>query len=571
MAQQIVIPLRRGLGEPRPILTTHLISNYKSVMTIKDPVYVYSCYEDIDKKGEVSRVRRIHSVSKEAEEAAWKQIRESNALFVAFHIVLEQKGDCKEDPDHKKHSAVVLYNRVTGRMVLYDLLRYHLRGFKLKLLNAQVKRILIPKAMELDTGFDKLKKKPKDTREIRMVGVDNKTTAPRVIKWMKRHLKRTPEPSEWYPLLALWEMHTIIKNPTILKPKFTKMMEELDETALDTLLQKLAKEFGALVRKVYAYEDAACLDGGEIFNAESGECMEVAQREKSSVSSNVIVHKAPHLQVKQEAFVRMGGFEGKIASLLYFKHRYPGTGLYLPRTIRADENGALPVGNEVNLQWRANNKTKQYKLKVNRKIKDSFQRALKNPKVERFVFFLRLIRTSEETGKEEGFHLNTLIYDKSTNEVEHFEPYGSRLNEKYYPSMCYESLRKFFKGMGCKYISPMEFLPSLRFPQDEEGNELGVEDEYGACAIWATWYTELRLSNWGRYSREDLLVKAMRHIHRYGSFRMFVRNFEKLYMYMYSYVIKNYLHGDLPLRKIVWNPMHYVPREELSTLRNVTK
>ena len=118
-------------GDPRPILTDFLLANYANDVlhylpsTEADEI-VFTCAPNDAGK----MVRRLRMPSKETTNQITKRINDSNKDFVLFHVILEQKTDCTEQMDGKRHGVMLLYNRVSRRVYVYDFLRYHYRGFK---------------------------------------------------------------------------------------------------------------------------------------------------------------------------------------------------------------------------------------------------------------------------------------------------------------------------------------------------------------------------------------------------------------------------------------------------------
>lgn len=134
---------------------------------------------------------------------------------------------------------------------------------------------------------------------------------------------------------------------------------------------------------------------------------------------------------------------------------------------------------------------------------------------------------------QNGSHSNYLLYDKITNEIERFEPYGFG----YPPGLNYEPkqmdsiLEKKFTSIipNVKYVKPIDYLPKIGIQSidiTEEKNKY-IGDPNGFCALWSIWYVDMRISN--DYLKRDKLIKYMlrslseQHI----SFKMLIRNYAK--------------------------------------------
>ena len=88
-------------------------------------------------------------------------------------------------------------------------------------------------------------------------------------------------------------------------------------------------------------------------------------------------------------------------------------------------------------------------------------------------------------------HANMLIYDRTKNVIEHFEPYGSiGVSHK-----IYENLKNMFNFLNVKYLSPSIVCP-MQGPQMKDRKciiQVPLFKSVGFCIIWTLWYTELRL------------------------------------------------------------------------------
>ena len=100
----------------------------------------------------------------------------------------------------------------------------------------------------------------------------------------------------------------------------------------------------------------------------------------------------------------------------------------------------------------------------------------------------------------QGSHANILIYDKKINEVERFEPHGSKYPYKYNynPNILDDILEDKFLDFfdNVKYIRPNDYLPSFGFQYLEDYTTYKthhIGDPNGFCAIWCTWYVNMRM------------------------------------------------------------------------------
>jgi len=132
-----------------------------------------------------------------------------------------------------------------------------------------------------------------------------------------------------------------------------------------------------------------------------------------------------------------------------------------------------------------------------------------------------------------GSHANYIIYDKTINEVERFEPHGSTTPPglNYNPTLFDDILEKRFQSlnMGIKYIRPKDYLPKIGFQlmDASETSKNRIGDPGGFCALWSVWYTDMRLT-YPELKRNKLVKYLMKNIKLNNlSFRDLIRNYSK--------------------------------------------
>ncbi|AYV76687.1 MAG: ankyrin repeat protein [Terrestrivirus sp.] len=133
----------------------------------------------------------------------------------------------------------------------------------------------------------------------------------------------------------------------------------------------------------------------------------------------------------------------------------------------------------------------------------------------------------------EGSHANYIIYDKTTNEVERFEPHGSSAPTglNYNPSLLDDILEIRFKELNkdIKYIRPKDYLPKIGFQllDVSERRKKKIGDPGGFCALWAVWYVDMRLT-YRTVNRNDLIKQMISSIKSQNvSFKNLIRNYAK--------------------------------------------
>ena len=127
-----------------------------------------------------------------------------------------------------------------------------------------------------------------------------------------------------------------------------------------------------------------------------------------------------------------------------------------------------------------------------------------------------------------------LIYDRSRNTLERFEPNGAdeppkfNYNGKLLDKLLNNYFIKYFKDMI--YLSPNMFLPKIGFQayeNIESTKNKKIGDPIGFCAAWTIFYAYYRL----KYDENPkILVYQLIKFIKYNnlSFKTIIRNFSKL-------------------------------------------
>lgn len=171
------------------------------------------------------------------------------------------------------------------------------------------------------------------------------------------------------------------------------------------------------------------------------------------------------------------------------------------------------------ITWKNNN------LIINKVFTDLLGKLLKKSK--RFIIIPLGIELDENA------HSNYLLYDKETNEIERFEPYGcATLKDFNYNSkLLDEKLEKYFGLVinNIKYINPEKFMSSICFQHLDamETNMRKYGDPGGFCAVWSIWYVDMR-TTYHEISRSELINKLMKNIsYRNYSFKNLIRGYSE--------------------------------------------
>lgn len=132
-----------------------------------------------------------------------------------------------------------------------------------------------------------------------------------------------------------------------------------------------------------------------------------------------------------------------------------------------------------------------------------------------------------------GSHSNYLIYDKTKNEIERFEPHGGTtpIGFNYNSQLLDEILSKYFSLLNkdIKYIKPEEYIPKIGFQimESYETNKKRIGDPGGFCALWSIWYVDQRLTYYDM-DRKELIKQLFKKIAVGGiSYKNMIRNYSR--------------------------------------------
>jgi ankyrin repeat protein len=177
------------------------------------------------------------------------------------------------------------------------------------------------------------------------------------------------------------------------------------------------------------------------------------------------------------------------------------------------------------------------KLFFNTNFVENFEKCGKN-KDKRFI----IIPLGIEVHNDD--HANYLIYDKKKNEIERFETYGGQVpfNFDYNASLLDKLLEKKFKEFNPNiiYIAPDKYMPKMGFQFFDtfERKTKKIGDPHGFCAMWAIWYTDLRLTYYD-IDRRSLVNKMLKSVKMQQlSFKNIIRNYSANIMKIRDEVFK---------------------------------
>ncbi len=126
-------------------------------------------------------------------------------------------------------------------------------------------------------------------------------------------------------------------------------------------------------------------------------------------------------------------------------------------------------------------------------------------------------------------HYNYLVYDTSSKSLERFEPHGSETMKRYKPNPMDLAIVDWWSRtlQVNEYYRPSGFCPDNSVQRLQCSDEDHILGERGFCAIWSTWYADLRMSN-PDVPREDVLHYSLEVLKRLPcTITNFIRGYAK--------------------------------------------
>ena len=124
-------------------------------------------------------------------------------------------------------------------------------------------------------------------------------------------------------------------------------------------------------------------------------------------------------------------------------------------------------------------------------------------------------------------HANILIYDKSINEIERYDPYGLNLSNIFYYDILDIKLDKYFNDIDIKYISPKKYLLELGPQFFDDREKVNISDPDGFCVAWCMLYADLRIKN--KQIKRNKITKYIIEIFKDQNikYKSYIRNYSK--------------------------------------------
>jgi ankyrin repeat protein len=253
------------------------------------------------------------------------------------------------------------------------------------------------------------------------------------------------------------------------------------------------------------------------------------EKKKSYCMSEIITN-----DIKFSSYVGIG--LDIVCGLLYLKNKYPNISTTLTSDFIQNDNleeyykkNGIQKGLSDFLNYEII--WSFHKMFIPNNIKSTIEK-FKNDDSKEYLVFPVGIELSN------GAHANILLYKKSTNTMERFEPYGKDFPPgfNYIPGNLDLNIKNLFSNYFNTdnnkfiYISPSEYSTKIGLQlldSIEYSKEKNIGDPGGFCAAWSLWYVEMRVNNID-IERQDLINRLINSIRlKRVSFRSVIRNFTK--------------------------------------------
>ena len=515
---------RFTFGDPRPVLLEYLDTQLENFHSLVNPrATMKKTQVPWVHCGGTKRRMVLPTDTKRLE----KLVKDPKVGLVVVPIKMIGKKKCQLQ-DKARHIAYLLYNKHTHEIERIDTKRYHLQGFRMKLLVGSLIEEFVPFFERFDDNITYYHEVDTDAAFAKKIGMtDVKNAFPVfVIAYLNvrnlhpelksdqvlaktRSLSRKSIEAYWQAYVA-WRASSYV-------PLDKKVCAEGLVKNLETN-KCLAPMSKAYVSNLFYKPQKPC-KSPLVFDVLSEKC--VAPEKLQSI--NVRLDDLAGIKISNKTkYDHLGGAENSIAAMNFVLSKHPTAKLVLP-------GGKGKAGNA--LVWRKRAASGQFEFVLPETFWDAWQVALYDPAVQ---FLVVLVSLNNGAG---GAHANVLLYDKRTNEMERFDGHGTMTHVSYEVEKLDEEVRRCWEGHMAtfalprsvkqfKYYTPLDYCPRMASVfQSKEVDEIPGKDVRGNCAVWRTWYVDVRLSN-PHLKRKQVVTYAMKKLTRTGSLYKFIKSYQ---------------------------------------------
>lgn len=465
---------------------------YKEYKTIYAKRPLVKDNEDVLPSGTGKKLRKL--IPPKLTISQFKRLS-SNDKLIAFPIILiNTYSQCGNKLSNKrKHSVVVILNKATGTVEVFDdKLPSSISTFgEMFLLNSELKNLMIPKIQTLVAS-----EKP--------LTVVIPRFNERYYKVFITILSNNGYAADNYTAHAAFTANYLserIKNPD-------SSFDEIHTNVIKKL-RNHTKEFLECfdILRNSTPKPMPCDLPEELLNPETLRCI------KSDSSTGKRVQGLKSSKKSNKINIHEHFLDSQLSETYLFTTEVGANHALSMRYLQSKYGSITSISKGV-FKWNT------LKLTPVSDFKETWENGMTNPEVRYIVFGILLTAPAIVEG-----HANSLIYDKTTRELERYEPNGGDYNE-FDTTGLDNAITAYFGNRIGSYIPPMLVCP-IGF-QRIDANELnyGAKDIGGNCAVWALYYMELRLAN-PLFTRKQIVDSALKGIRKRGSFIMFINGYHR--------------------------------------------
>jgi hypothetical protein len=451
-----------------------------------------------------------------------------SAPLMMIPILLRSSTRCAYS-NTARHMNFLVYNWNTNELERIDIKKYHVDGFMFKTLVKKIQSEFVPYLAE------RIGKSPDYIPDIDVPYA---------------FAKKTPGGTarDAYPLFVVAYLHTRNEYPTLTSEDIYKRIRALSP-------KQIAAYWGSYTkfRETIAAKDDPC-PHDHVKNQATSRCM--ANLSKAFVSNlidkplpkcsdglvlnqltrkcttpaklfdvNILLDEVSQSKLTNKTeFTQIDDAEVALKCALFVLGQFPYAYMIYPRDapIKSIKKTSYRI------MWRGDKASADsFTFSLPPNFWDMWADGMNDPTIRFVVCFVSL------NGKT-GAHANVIIYDKSTNELERFDPHGRLQIQSYQLPTLDVRLKKAFEESPVipksgkrpfKFFSPLDYCPKVEVFQAKEQDDLPGIDLRGNCAVWRLWYVHARLAN-PKLTRKKLTEYAAKKMQQVGSLHNFIKSYQ---------------------------------------------
>lgn len=448
--------------------------------------------------------------------------------IVLIPIKVYNKSRCRQKSS-AKHMIYLIYNTITHELVRFDMRRDQVSGFEIKRVIKMIKKRFLPVIQTVD--------------ENAVMHPELEVTAAFAKKVDKSATLR-----DAFPIFSICYLNIVSQNPELTVKEAVSKTKSLSSKAIEDIWNRYVQWYTNCETIV----EGKCKDT-QAFNPENSKCMSFMSKSYTShliekpskpceddlvfdrlAEKCVLPSKLKAIDIflgdveeikinKKTKFKFLGDFKYGMGALSMMMSKFPYSKLISPANCSSDDS---------RINWIKDKTTGEFSFHMSDKMWDIWDDAMVDPSL-RFLVVLVSLKLPHIG------HANVLIYDKSSNELERFDPHGydelEVLGHDKLDVILKETWNKHLDESNIKmkrkfrFFSPKQYCPRKAYVfQAKESEDLFVSnsDSKGNCAVWRMWYIHVRLSN-PNLNRKEVVLFASKKLNENGSVRNFIKMYQK--------------------------------------------